>query len=182
MSSFLRSDSTYELTLIPRLWCQDRRHSCWQEASRCLYVHQQPPSESMSVHSTHITHSKVANQSLTRPECKVPNTITTTSSYQTNMLMIGNKSVTKIIITDTVNLFLMQSPFCQFQTITVSECCLIKLLPYILAEKYIYILALEMARPGNQQHCASCIGTHLLFPLFTRYDFLLGRDRTVIKL
>ena len=32
-----------------------------------------------------------------------------------------------------------------------------KLLPYILLEKYIYILALEMASPGNQ-HCANCIG------------------------
>jgi len=41
---------------------------------------------------------------------------------------------------------------------TVSGCCLIKLLPYILFEEYIYILALEMASPGNQ-HCASCIGT-----------------------
>ena len=29
--------------------------------------------------------------------------------------------------------------------------------------KYIYILALEMASPGNQ-HCANCIGT-LLFPI-----------------
>jgi len=29
-------------------------------------------------------------------------------------------------------------------------------------DKYIYILALEMASPGNQ-HCASCIGT-LSFP------------------
>jgi len=46
--------------------------------------------------------------------------------------------------------------------LTVSECCLAKLLPYILFEKYIYILALEMARPGNQ-HCASCVGT-LSFP------------------
>jgi len=39
---------------------------------------------------------------------------------------------------------------------------LIKLLPYILFEKYIYILALEMAGQGNQ-HCANCIGT-LSFP------------------
>jgi len=30
--------------------------------------------------------------------------------------------------------------------------------PYILLEKCIYILALEMASPGNQ-HCANCIGT-----------------------
>jgi len=29
---------------------------------------------------------------------------------------------------------------------------------YILFEKYIYILSLEMAGPGNQ-HCANCIGT-----------------------
>ena len=42
---------------------------------------------------------------------------------------------------------------------------MIKLLPYILFYKYIYIfiLALEMASPGNQ-HCASCIGT-LSFPI-----------------
>jgi len=34
---------------------------------------------------------------------------------------------------------------------TVSECCLIKLLPYILYEKYIiYVLASEMASPGNR--------------------------------
>jgi len=33
---------------------------------------------------------------------------------------------------------------------------LIKLLPYVLFEKYIYILALEMASPVNR-HCASCI-------------------------
>jgi len=46
---------------------------------------------------------------------------------------------------------------------TVSECCLIKLLLCILFEKYIYILALEMASPGNQ-HCANYIGT-LSFPI-----------------
>jgi len=37
------------------------------------------------------------------------------------------------------------------------------LLPYILFEKYIYILALEMASPENQ-HCVNCIGT-LSFPM-----------------
>jgi len=40
---------------------------------------------------------------------------------------------------------------------------LIKLLPNILFQKYIYILALEMASPVNQ-HCANCIGT-LSFPI-----------------
>jgi len=58
--------------------------------------------------------------------------------------------------------------------ITVSECCLIKLLPYVLFEKHIYILALEMASLGNQ-HCVgtlsfhivlSCVGLQLfLFPV-----------------
>jgi len=38
-----------------------------------------------------------------------------------------------------------------------------KLLPRILFEKHINILAVEMATPGNQ-HCASCIGT-LSFPI-----------------
>jgi len=37
--------------------------------------------------------------------------------------------------------------------------------PYMLFEKYIYILALEMASPGKQ-HCASSIGTHS-FPIAT---------------
>jgi len=35
--------------------------------------------------------------------------------------------------------------------------------PNTLFEKYIYILALEMASPWNR-HCASCIGT-LSFPI-----------------
>jgi len=48
--------------------------------------------------------------------------------------------------------------FGNIQTITVSECCLLKMLPYILVGKYINILALEMASPGNQ-HCANCIDT-----------------------
>jgi len=73
--------------------------------------------------------------------------------------------VPKIIINDRIKFFLkVQSAFCQFQTTTVSECCLKKLLPYILFEKCIYILALEMASPGNQ-HCAICIGT-LSFSIF----------------
>ena len=41
---------------------------------------------------------------------------------------------------------------------------MIKLLSYILFERCIYILALEVACPGNQ-HCANCIGT-LSFPIF----------------
>jgi len=36
-----------------------------------------------------------------------------------------------------------------------------KLIPYILFEKRIHILSLEMASPGNQ-HCANCIGTVLV--------------------
>ena len=39
-----------------------------------------------------------------------------------------------------------------------------KLLPYILFEEYIYILAPKMASPGNR-HCANCIGTSLSFPV-----------------
>ena len=39
-----------------------------------------------------------------------------------------------------------------------------KLLPYVLFEKYTNILALEMASPGNR-HCANCIGA-LLFPIY----------------
>ena len=66
-------------------------------------------------------------------------------------------------IQSTGKLRVSATEFRQFQTITVSQCCLIQSLPHILFEKYIYILALEMASPGNQ-HCASCIGT-LSFPI-----------------
>jgi len=56
------------------------------------------------------------------------------------------------------------------------------LLPYILLEKYSYILALKMASPGNQP-CVSCIGT-LLFPVAewlacrTQAQKGLGSDRS----
>jgi len=77
---------------------------------------------------------------------------------------IGHESVPKIITQDTINLlFKLQSTFRQFQTVTVSECCLMNLLPYSLFEKkYTYISAPEMARPGNQ-HCANCIDTPFRF-------------------
>ena len=55
-------------------------------------------------------------------------------------------------------------------------CCLIKLLPYILSEKYIYILSSEMASPGNQ-HCANCIGT-LSFPVG---PLLLEKTRLLLR-
>ena len=40
----------------------------------------------------------------------------------------------KIILNDTINFFKLHSAFCKFQTITVSECCLMKLLTYVLFE------------------------------------------------
>ena len=60
---------------------------------------------------------------------------------------MGNERVPKIMVNNTVNLFFkLQSAFCSFKTITVSECCFIKLLPYILFEKFFKnIFALEMA-------------------------------------
>jgi len=76
-----------------------------------------------------------------------------------------NESAPKIIINDTIVFFSLklQSTFWLFQTITFSEYRLIKLLPYILFEKYIHIFALQMACPRNR-HCANCIGT-LSFPI-----------------
>ena len=46
-----------------------------------------------------------------------------------------------------------------------------KVLPYLLFEKYIFILALEVASPVNQ-HCANCIGT-LSFPMMMMIEFVL---------
>jgi len=43
---------------------------------------------------------------------------------------------------------------------------------FIVFEKYTYILALEMASPGNQ-HCANCIGT-LSFPITHRLSQIAG--------
>jgi len=78
--------------------------------------------------------------------------------------------------------FLMQSAFWYFETMAVSECCLIKSFPYILFEKYIYILALEMASPGNQ-HCANCIGT-LSFPTkeSSIFRIYMVENRTVSRI
>jgi len=72
--------------------------------------------------------------------------------------------VPKIIINDTIRFFSIS--ILVTRTTTVSECCLIKLLPYIFFEKYMDILALEMASPGNR-HCANCIGA-LSFPISVR--------------
>ena len=54
------------------------------------------------------------------------------------------------------------------------QCCLIKLLLYVSLEKYIYILALEMASPGNQQ-CASCIGTLSFLMVLYLLKIMLAR-------
>ena len=54
------------------------------------------------------------------------------------------------------------------------------MLPYILFEKYIYILALEMASP-EKQHCASCIGT-LSFPLKFHRSQVWRLGGTVVEL
>jgi len=59
---------------------------------------------------------------------------------------IGNESVPKImhVINDTINVFFLNCNQ-HFGNFKFSECCLAKLLPRILFEKCIYILALEMA-------------------------------------
>ena len=60
---------------------------------------------------------------------------------------------------------------------------MIKLLPYILFEKYIYILAQKMASPGNQ-HCARCMDTvvNLLLPAHRRHYAMLRCVRPSVRL
>ena len=95
------------------------------------------------------------------------------ASYQRASLR--NQSVAKIIVNHgTIFFFLkLQSACWQFQTITVPECCLIKLLPYILLQKYINILAFEMASPGNrrrsQRTFAPCCQLSCIFSLVVGY-------------
>ena len=51
-----------------------------------------------------------------------------------------NESVPNVIVNDAIDLFFkLQPAFCEFQTVTVSECCLTKLLPCISFEKYNFI-------------------------------------------
>jgi len=57
-------------------------------------------------------------------------------------LSTGDESVPKIVINNTMNLHFKAAISIRF----------------ILFAKYIYILALETASPGNR-HCATCIGT-----------------------
>jgi len=85
-------------------------------------------------------------------DCSDVSTDTPTPTRQTRPqpavpAFLSHNVCRKFIVNNTINLFFfkLQSTFWQFQTITVSECCLIKLLPYILFEKYTYISALEMA-------------------------------------
>jgi len=64
--------------------------------------------------------------------------------------------VPKIIISDTINLFFnCNQHYANFKPFRVR---FDKTASVYLLEKYIYLLALEMASPGKQ-HCANCIGT-----------------------
>jgi len=79
--------------------------------------------------------------------------------------LIGNESVPKIIINDTISLFLKTA----ISILLISNHNSFRVLSgkiasvYFICMKYIYILALEIASSGNQ-HCANCIGT-LSFPI-----------------
>ena len=53
-------------------------------------------------------------------------------------VVIRNESVPKITTNDTINFFKLQSAFWKFYTVTVSECCLIKL-PHIFYLKNMFI-------------------------------------------
>jgi len=61
---------------------------------------------------------------------------------------MGNESVLKIIINNTINFFFfkLQSAFCYLRTITVSECCLIKLLRIFYLKNIFISYALEPVR------------------------------------
>ena len=74
---------------------------------------------------------------------------------------------------NTINLFLkLQSNHKSFRVLFD------KIASVYFTWNYIYILALEIASPGNQ-HRASCIGT-LLFPITTdRYSSIIRRSRLV---
>jgi len=64
------------------------------------------------------------------------------------------ESVPKIIVNNIINLFLkLQSSFWQFQAITVSEGCLIKLFRYILSEKIDLYFSIGNDQPREPALC-----------------------------
>jgi len=78
-------------------------------------------------------------------------------------MSLRERNVPEIIINDTIFFKTGISISVISNHNSFRECCLIKLLPYVLFEKCINILALEVASPGNRL-CANCIGA-LSFPV-----------------
>ena len=79
---------------------------------------------------------------------------------------MGNDSAPKIIINDTIFFSYTAISILVISNHNSFGCCLTKLLPCILFEKCINILASEMASQGNR-HCANCVGSMgaLSFPI-----------------
>jgi len=81
------------------------------------------------------------------------------------LIAIGNESVPKIIINNAINLLFKTA----ISISVISNHSSFRVLfdkiasVYFIRKKYIHIIALEMASPGNQ-HCANCIDTYL-FPI-----------------
>ena len=75
---------------------------------------------------------------------------------------MANESAPKIIVNDTTNLFfkLQSAAFWYFQTVTVSECCLIKLLPYILFEKYVHLYSSIKKWPAQGTSTVPVVSAH----------------------
>jgi len=57
---------------------------------------------------------------------------------------------------------------------------MVKLLPYILFEKYINILALEMASHAGNRHCANCIDALTVIGI-SSFDIYIWLAYTVLK-
>jgi len=72
---------------------------------------------------------------------------------------MGNKSVPKIITNNITDLFLSCYQHFGISNHNSLRVLLTKLLPYILFEKYIYILTLKISSPGNQQY-ANIVSAH----------------------
>ena len=78
--------------------------------------------------------------------------------------LIGNENVPKIIINDTLIFFLNCISILIISNHKSFHMLFDKIASeFFLCEKYINILAFEMASPGNR-HCADCIGA-LSFPI-----------------
>ena len=116
--------------------------SCCRRHSATLWRHRDARSSLSSCRiSLAAAAAAATSPTMTWPAVRHAGVMKTAIQLVVGYFRTGNESVPKITINDAIILFSkLQSTFWLFQTITVSECCSIKLLPYISFETLMLLL------------------------------------------